>query len=229
MWLCIPTTSFPMPSANSQSHTGVSHPIKQIPNLPGWDRALSWPCFHPSSCRSPSKTAETPSNVLNQLWETVPTTNPVEILRKRIFYRKGIMKCQMRKEIHKLITGRNNFDLSHGSSFQLKLLFLLFVETQWYWRLNQCWFWKISDFQSAHPTLIFICSVVLWENIEKKYLHFQTYVQMMSSKPYNIVRCQNTLCFVCVQRITWWLQAITILEIHWPLPWFQWRQLQQFH
>lgn len=165
MWLCIPTTSFPMPSANSQSHTGVSHPIKQISNLPGWDRALSWPCFHPSSCRSPSKTAETPSNVLNQLWETVPTTNPVEILKKRIFYRKGIMKCQMRKETHKLITGRNNFDLSHGSSFQLKLLFLLFVETQWYWRLNQCWFWKISDFQSAHPTLIFICSVVLWENI----------------------------------------------------------------
>lgn len=39
------------------------------------------------------------------------------------------MKCQMRKEIHKLITGRNDLDISHGSSFQLKLLFPLFMES----------------------------------------------------------------------------------------------------
>lgn len=128
MWFCIPTTSSPMPSTNSQSHTGVTHPIKQIQLSQAETDLWAGPTSI-SVCSSPSMTAETPSNVHNQLWETVPTANPAEILRRRIFYRKGIMKCQMRKEIHKLITGRNNFDLSHGSSFQLKLLFLLFMES----------------------------------------------------------------------------------------------------
>lgn len=100
---------------------------KKNPLLPGWDSELAlFPSFF---LQYPSMTAETPSSVLNQLWETVPTASPAEILRRRTFYRKGIRKCQTRKEIHKLITGRNNFDLSHDSSFQLKLLFLLFVET----------------------------------------------------------------------------------------------------
>lgn len=72
------------------------------------------------------------------------------------------MKCQMRKEIHKLITGRNYFDLSHSSSFQLKLLFLLFMESLIVvLKIKPVLVLEISDFQSAHPTLIFICSAVL--------------------------------------------------------------------
>lgn len=47
-------------------------PSKANPLHPGWDRPLSWPYFHPSACNYLTMTAETPSNVLNQLWELYP-------------------------------------------------------------------------------------------------------------------------------------------------------------